>query len=159
MCTTTATWTMTPSYSCRYISAAARSKRAIPVNISLCTARTVQCLQLHPEIDPQQSTQATESTSHARARNLLDVLQERCIKYGFTIAATELSETIPTLWNATQAFMTAHAHLLPHDNLLDFVTGARGFLPFHFVIQCIRIVYIIATVDLEAMLHGCAWCR
>lgn len=54
----------------------------------------------------------------------MDVLQERGIKYGFTIAATELSGTIPTLWNATQAFMTAHAHLLPQDNLLDFVTGA-----------------------------------
>lgn len=89
----------------------------------------------------------------------MDVLQERGIKYGFTIAAIELSETIPTLWNATQAFMTAHAHLLPQDNLLDFVTGARVFLPFHFVIWCIRTIYVIATAGSEVMLHGCAWCR
>lgn len=57
-------------------------------------------------------------------------LQERGIKYGFTIAAAELPNTIATLWKATQSFMATHPQLLVKDNLLSFVTGT---------FSCIRI--------------------
>ena len=45
------------------------------------------------------------------------------MKYGFTIAAVELLNTIPTLWNATLSFMAEAQHLVAEDNLLSFVTG------------------------------------
>ena len=50
-------------------------------------------------------------------------LQERGIQYGFTIAAVELQNTIPTLWNATLSFMAQNQHIVAEDNLLSFVTG------------------------------------
>ncbi|CAK0785082.1 hypothetical protein CVIRNUC_008288 [Coccomyxa viridis] len=53
-------------------------------------------------------------------------MQERSIKYGFTIAAVELLNTIPTLWNATLSFMAEARHLVAEDNLLSFVTGQHG---------------------------------
>ena len=66
-------------------------------------------------------------------------LQERSIKYGFTIAATELLNTIPTLWNATLSFMAQAQHLVAEDNLLSFVTGLGNPLsPVYKCDSCFR---------------------
>ena len=56
---------------------------------------------------------------------LLGRLQEKGIKYGFTITVPELPRTIPTLWPAVQEYREAHTASLPSDNMLPFVTDAQ----------------------------------
>lgn len=49
-------------------------------------------------------------------------MEDRGIQYGWVIALPELADTIPSLWNSTQAFMRQHAQQLPKANLMEYVT-------------------------------------
>lgn len=53
-------------------------------------------------------------------------MEDRGIQYGFTITISELANTIPSLWNATQVFMQQNAHQLPQENVMEFVTSDEG---------------------------------
>lgn len=53
-------------------------------------------------------------------------MEDRGIQYGFVIALLELPNTIPSLWNTTQAFMEQHAQQLPQENLMEYVTTNSG---------------------------------
>ena len=53
-------------------------------------------------------------------------MKDRGIQYGFVITVLELPDTIPSLWNTTQAFIQQHARLLPSENMMKFVTSGSG---------------------------------
>lgn len=48
-------------------------------------------------------------------------------KYGFSISIKEYFATIPTLWDATREFVTAHPEYLASNNMLDFVSDDGGY--------------------------------
>ncbi|KAJ1907174.1 hypothetical protein IWQ60_011914 [Tieghemiomyces parasiticus] len=52
-------------------------------------------------------------------------MQERQLKYGFTISIHELVKTIPTLWKTTKQFMRENSQLVAHPNTLEWVTDPR----------------------------------
>lgn len=53
-------------------------------------------------------------------------MEDRGIQYGFVITVLELPNTIPSLWNTTQAFIRQQAGQLPSENMMKFVTSDSG---------------------------------
>lgn len=57
-------------------------------------------------------------------------MQEKDIKYGFTVALKEFRATIPTLWETTKNFMKEFPQYinpdLYTDSLLPFISDAKG---------------------------------
>ncbi|KAJ1654428.1 hypothetical protein IWQ61_005639 [Dispira simplex] len=53
------------------------------------------------------------------------LMQDRNLKYGFTISIHEYRETIPTLWETTKRFMREHPTLVNHPNLLEWVVDPK----------------------------------
>ncbi|KAJ1974478.1 hypothetical protein H4R34_004703 [Dimargaris verticillata] len=54
------------------------------------------------------------------------LMQERKIKYGFTISIHEIKETIPTLWDTTKQYMREQPSMVSHPNLLEWITNDKG---------------------------------
>ncbi|GAA5800350.1 hypothetical protein HPULCUR_005777 [Helicostylum pulchrum] len=61
-------------------------------------------------------------------------MKENNKKYGWTISLIEFESTIPTLWNTVKAFIKEHPHLIPKNNLIDFISndGGRNYNLCHF---------------------------
>lgn len=59
------------------------------------------------------------------------LMQERDLKYGFTIALREYRETIPSLWKTTLEFAKSHPqYIYPRtrsDSLLNLVSDDSGW--------------------------------
>lgn len=59
------------------------------------------------------------------------LMQERDLKYGFTIALKEYFETIPTLWEVTRDFVQNHPqYIYPRtrkDSLLGIISDDNGW--------------------------------
>ncbi|RKP35027.1 nucleotide-diphospho-sugar transferase, partial [Dimargaris cristalligena] len=53
------------------------------------------------------------------------MMQERNLKYGFTISIHEYRETIPTLWETTKHFMLDNPNLVAHPNTLEWVVDPK----------------------------------
>ncbi|KAJ1930131.1 hypothetical protein IWQ60_000605 [Tieghemiomyces parasiticus] len=53
-------------------------------------------------------------------------MQERDLKYGFTISLHEIPETVPTLWETTRKFMKKHPEYVEQHNTLDWVSADEG---------------------------------
>lgn len=53
-------------------------------------------------------------------------MEEKKIKYGFTISLYEYIETIPTLWNSTRKFIDQHPDYVAPDSLMKFVSDDNG---------------------------------
>lgn len=58
-------------------------------------------------------------------------MQERNLKYGFTIALKEYESTIPSLWKHTLDFAKKHPqYIYPRtrpDSLLELISGDNGW--------------------------------
>ncbi|KAJ1986428.1 hypothetical protein H4R33_003363 [Dimargaris cristalligena] len=54
------------------------------------------------------------------------MMQERQLKYGFTISLFEYRDTIPTLWETTKRFMEQRPELIAENNLMGWVNGTDG---------------------------------
>ncbi|KAJ1978274.1 alpha 1,2-mannosyltransferase 2.4.1 [Dimargaris verticillata] len=54
------------------------------------------------------------------------MMQQRNLKYGFTITLHEYKATIPTLWKTTEQFMKEHPDLVAPSNTLEWVKSKDG---------------------------------
>ncbi|KAJ1928440.1 alpha 1,2-mannosyltransferase 2.4.1 [Tieghemiomyces parasiticus] len=52
-------------------------------------------------------------------------MQERSLKYGFTISLHEIPQTVATLWKTTKDFMAQHPEYVSHPNTLEWVVDKR----------------------------------
>ncbi|KAL7005165.1 hypothetical protein EMMF5_005274 [Cystobasidiomycetes sp. EMM_F5] len=61
-------------------------------------------------------------------------MQDRNMKYGFTISIYEYIETIPTLWDAVKGFIKEYPHHVPAKNAMAFLSedGGESYNRCHF---------------------------
>ena len=53
-------------------------------------------------------------------------MQERGMKYGFTISIYEYVETIVTLWDTVKGFIKEYPELIPERNAMRFLSDDGG---------------------------------
>ncbi|KAI8325757.1 family 15 glycosyltransferase [Martensiomyces pterosporus] len=53
-------------------------------------------------------------------------MRDNGYKYGWNIAMTEFMDTVATLWNTTQAFISEHPEMLARENILGWLLDDHG---------------------------------
>lgn len=58
--------------------------------------------------------------------DLFKFMEEKKLKYGFTLSLYEYIETIPTLWETTKKFLEENPGVVAEDNFKEFITDDGG---------------------------------
>ncbi|VVT45054.1 uncharacterized protein SAPINGB_P000622 [Magnusiomyces paraingens] len=58
--------------------------------------------------------------------DIFKFMEDKNIKYGFTISLYEFVETIRTLWDTTKKFLETHSEYVAKNNLLNFISEDKG---------------------------------